>query len=75
MPKAPSSVKKPAEPRVAARVPAGLRKKLTKAMKTTNQSETAFLITALEEFLENHPTPADKIGAIIKGHAARAAAK
>lgn len=61
------------EPRVAARVSSQLRRTLTKAMKKTNQSETAFIVCALEEFLENHKTPADKIGAIITRHAARAA--
>lgn len=60
------------QPRVAARVSSDLRKKLSRALQKTGQSETAFIITALEEFLANHPTPAAKITAIIKGHAARA---
>ena len=61
----------PKPPRVAARIPEQLRKKLDRALTVTGQSDTAFLVTALEEFFANHPTPGDKIAAIIKGHAAR----
>jgi predicted transcriptional regulator len=56
------------EHRVAARVPQQLRNRLTRAIAKTNQSESAIVRAALEEFFVNHPTAADKIAAIVAGH-------
>lgn len=59
------------EPRVGARIPSKLRTRLDRALIATNQKETDFIVCALEEFLDRHPSKEQKIEAIVRGHVAR----
>lgn len=50
---------------LAARPSDALRKRVDRAIATTNQTESALIRTALEEFFTNHKTPTAIIEAVI----------
>lgn len=66
------NTKKIIKTHIGARLDEALRSRVDRAKKTSNLSDSAFLTVALTEFLDRHPTAAERIAAVVAHKTAQA---